>query len=658
MTKSPNSPTRRDQWESVADRLLDRAMGLRSEHGSLIEFEGPRFSDNGWRSDGLEGFARSFWLAACRMKHAEASRRNELATRYAEGLSAGWNPSLADAWPDVSLAQTMVECGSLGFGLWATREWIWDTLPQNTKNGLVDYLLRGVSRPLGNGNWLLFRVIVQSVLRSLGIAVDPSETVAALDLIDGSYRGNGWYSDGGSADSTKFDYYNAWSMNMYPLLWSLIEGDRVDPARSAEYRARSGSHVETMLSLIGGDGAPLFQGRSLTYRAAMVSSMWAAELAGVEGLDHGQILRASSLALGYFDSHGGFDGDQASLGWHTEYEPMTQRYSGPGSPLWLSKGFLGLLLPPDAEVWTTAERPLPIESGSFLRAEQQPGWIVQGTQSDGIIRVVNHGTSRLRSERGPHYLLVRDDPDYARIAYSNVTAPLFDGAMFYDAMLDDATFDSSGAQPTASESSGRTQPQSFAGLHDNDVIIEEAGVTSVRQNVSALGMGEGWAVSEFRLELPESPGSVPYRCRLISLCHGDVEVRLARTTAPIRGTRMTGWMIADDAGVEASVTESSATVRAVGGVTGDLTVVVGTATVSIEAAPPGVFGTSAAYPAALFSLEAPGAVIGVAVRLGRTSNGFDVAAPQVQVGSDTIAVTWADGSTSAHDEAARLFFAR
>jgi hypothetical protein len=629
MTDSSMLFTRREQWESVADRLLDRALSLRSENGSLIEFSGPRYSDNGRRSDGFEGFARSFWLAACRMKHAGPARRTYLAERYREGLSNGWDTTRADAWPDVSLAQTMVECGSLSFGLWATKADIWDQLPEKAQRGLADYILRGVSRPLGNGNWLLFRVIAHAALRSLGMDIDPTPTTRALDVIDESYRGEGWYSDGGDQDAAKFDYYNAWSMNMYPLLWAVIEGDSTDPARTARYRARSAAHVETMLHLISADGAPLFQGRSLIYRAAMTSSMWAAELAGGHGLEDGAILRGSSIVLDYFGRHEAFAGDQASLGWHREFEPMTQHYSGPGSPLWLSKSFLGLLLPADAPAWTAAERPIPAEIGDFVRTERQPAWILQSTVADGIVRAVNHGTHRSRSERGPHYAHVRDDPDYARIAYSTATAPLFDGA----------TLGKTGA---------------FRGLHDNDVIIEVDGVTSVRSRVLPIAMGEGWAVSSFVAELPERPDIQPMLCRIASICRDDIEVRLAQVPADISRATMTGWMIADDAGLGLDTASDRATAWGLGGVQGDLAVVLGRADVSVETAPPGAFGAHAAYPAALFTLSAQDRAMGIALRLCRRERLDAMVAPRVSLDESGLRIVWPDGSSTEHPEVARL----
>jgi hypothetical protein len=56
-----------------------------------------------------------------------------------------------------------------------------------------------------------------------------------------------------------------------------------------------------------------------------------------------------------------------------------------------------------------------------------PGWLVSGTVSDGIVRVVNHGTDHAHADapRG-------DSPLYARLGYSTATCPPLDDASWTD----------------------------------------------------------------------------------------------------------------------------------------------------------------------------------------------------------------------------------
>ena len=106
------------------------------------------------------------------------------------------------------------------------------------------------------------------------------------------------------------------------------------------------------------------------------------------------------------------------MGWHGEFPPMAQDYSGPASPYWASKAFLGLLLPAEHPVWTAREEPLPVERGDFCRALPEPGFLAIGTRADGIVRVASHKSDHLpmpgRSDGGPFY---------RKLAYTTHTGP-------------------------------------------------------------------------------------------------------------------------------------------------------------------------------------------------------------------------------------------
>ena len=110
------------------------------------------------------------------------------------------------------------------------------------------------------------------------------------------------------------------------------------------------------------------------------------------------------------------------IGWHGEFAPVRQPYSGPGSPYWASKGFAGLLLPADDPVWQAAEEPLPVERGDFTRIARAPGWVISGTSADGIVRVANHGTDHASGDERDTY-----DPFYCRWSYATRTGPDLSG---------------------------------------------------------------------------------------------------------------------------------------------------------------------------------------------------------------------------------------
>src|SRR5438045_1766246 len=65
--RSPYTGWTRAHWETAADALLRATVPYASPRQALIVLPGVRPSCSGVRSDGLEGFARTFLLAALRI---------------------------------------------------------------------------------------------------------------------------------------------------------------------------------------------------------------------------------------------------------------------------------------------------------------------------------------------------------------------------------------------------------------------------------------------------------------------------------------------------------------------------------------------------------------------------------------------------------------
>lgn len=174
---------------------------------------------------------------------------------------------------------------------------------------------------------------------------------------------------------------------------------------------------------------------------------------------------------------------------------VLQGYSGPASPYWASKGFLGLLLPPDHEVWTATEEPGPVERDDEVRPVGPPNWLLQSTSSDGVVRLHNHGSED-----------VRYDPFYTRLAYSTVTEPV----------------------PLAEPSES----------YDNSVIVD---ADPSRTDIEPLGVGAGWAASRHTV------GDGGVRVTSLVVARGAVEVRvhLVAGAAPGTPVRVTGWAEAE-----------------------------------------------------------------------------------------------------------------
>ncbi|WP_369173306.1 DUF2264 domain-containing protein [Streptomyces sp. R28] len=478
-TRSPHTGYTRAHWEAAADALLAATEPYATEDRALYHFPGDRQSWSGRLSDGLEGYARTLLLAAF--------RRDETALeRYADGLAAG----VSGVWPRVEdRSQPLVEAASIALALRLTRPLLWDRLDDGVRQRAAAWLGDAVTAEAWPCNWELFPVTVGGFLQEVGHEAEESRKAIdrGLERIEDWYVGGGWYTDG---DGRKFDYYNGWAMHLYPVLHAWLAQDE---RLSELYGGRLSRHLEDYARLFGADGAPMHQGRSLTYRFATTAPLWLGALTGRTPLAPGETRRLASGALKYFLERGAVDEQGLlTLGWHGPDEAVLQGYSGPASPYWASKAFLGLLLPADHEVWTAVEEPAPVERADAVTAVAAPNWLLQSTRSDGLVRLHNHGSED-----------VRYDPYYTRLAYSTVTEP--------------------------------------SSSYDNSVIV---GDDPSRSDIVPLGAGEGvgggWVASRHSV----GDGT---RVTSVVLARGAVEVRahLVAGAAPGTPVRITGWAARD-----------------------------------------------------------------------------------------------------------------
>ncbi|MFE1440186.1 DUF2264 domain-containing protein [Streptomyces sp. NPDC058739] len=366
--------------------------------------------------DGLEGFARTFMLAAFRLSGERGADPLGLAEWYASGLAAGVDPANPGRWPRPDEhAQAKVEAAALAVGLHFSREWVWTLLTEQQQRNVIAYLASVIGTAGPHTNWVWFRLVVEQFLDTVGGPSDPDDVHADLRAHESFVRQDGWYADG---DTRAFDHYNGWALQLYPFLWRQMGGGT--QAAEAAYRARFDRFLADAARLVGADGAPLMQGRSLVYRFAAAAPFWTAALIGSDVLSPGQVRRAAMGVVRHFVDHGVPDARGIlSLGWFGEWPALAQAYSGTGSPYWAAKGLLGLALPADHPVWSAVEEPLPGEQASAVAVIEAPGWLISSTVADGVVRVYNHGTDHaLPGDEGS------DEPLYARLAYSTATFPL------------------------------------------------------------------------------------------------------------------------------------------------------------------------------------------------------------------------------------------
>lgn len=516
---SPYTGYTRAHWEAVADGLLHAAWRWATPGGALLDLPG-RPSASGVRSDGLEGYARTFLAAAFRVAGGNGKDPHDWLGRYADGLAAGTRtPGRADAesWPVIRdlhvQGQPMVESASVALGLRLTRPWLWDRLDDGVRDRAEEWLRGALRHVPAPNNWYLFPYTVAGFLESVGRG--DAETARArhraLDLLEGWYRGQGWYADG---DGRSFDHYNGWALHLYPVLDAhLADAHPAEvPGRAAPHGDRLRAHLDGFSLLFGADGAPVHFGRSLTYRFAAAGAVGLGAVTGHTPLTPGASRRLLSGSLRHFLDRGAVGADGLlSRGWYGPHEATLQPYSGPASPYWASKAFVCLLAQATHPLWTATEEAAPSEGPDRVLALPAPGLLIQSTRADGIVRLHNHGSDHV----GPHEAeaAADEDPHYARQAYST-----------------------------------RTGPTARGNIPDNHVAVVVAGVRSARRRIHPLGAGHGdgwgWAASWHR---PVFPGGVPtppgLRVESVTVVRGGHELRVHRVRGFPAGARLeqTGW---------------------------------------------------------------------------------------------------------------------
>ncbi len=172
---------------------------------------------------------------------------------------------------------------------------------------VVDYLSPAVGDDTyPRINWVWFRLVVQTFLRSVGGPCSAAEMAEDLATHDTFQRADGWLSDG---SDRAYDHYVGWALHLYPILWARMSGaaDLAPPRREQRRRAARPVPAATPSTLVGADGSPLLQGRSLIYRFAAAAPFWVGALAEVPSLSPGLLRHAATGIVRHFADHGAPD---------------------------------------------------------------------------------------------------------------------------------------------------------------------------------------------------------------------------------------------------------------------------------------------------------------------------------------------------------------
>ncbi|MCP4110686.1 MAG: DUF2264 domain-containing protein [Desulfobacteraceae bacterium] len=360
----------RSSWEHLFHTLQRASFRHISTDKAYIFVNRHVLSENGRMSDGLEGFARtflglSFYLYNKQNEDVPEEVENWVEA-YIEGISNGSNPNHTNFWGHIESPQLLVECASISLGLLIARISVWKRLDANTRSNFILLLRANCKKKFWENNWLWFRILHHLALEELAGDNHSYDILNDLNLIGQMYRGDGWYHDGTLTDGYRhIDYYNAYAMHFYGLLFAWIQGGRYEDAAD-ELKNRAKAFFKDYDRLFSPMTHPPIFGRSMIYRFASVSAWAPGLLTGCCSVQQSRVKRwMTDTVNAYLENGCAEKSGRLGFGVYGEQLHIKENYSGGGSPYWAFKAFAVLLLPETDLFWQISADTNENESGIY-----------------------------------------------------------------------------------------------------------------------------------------------------------------------------------------------------------------------------------------------------------------------------------------------------
>ncbi len=266
--------------------------------------------------------------------------------------------------------QNITELAGLAISLFFAREALWDPMDKADKERIAKAIYEMAEVAYEHSwpnNHYWFPLFAITVLKRLGYHYDRTDEMlrTGLAFLDTLYLGDGWYKDG---EFGRFDYYEAWSLHLYPLLWTLIADDTFEGYK--EYRQsfirRTNLFLPFFTHWFGEDGANVPFGRSLSYRFAACALFPVAVLAGCD-IKPAMAGRITAKNIGFFKEQCRFEEtDIIPEGYLYHTSNVVESYTSDGGAYWCCKAFLALLMEENHPFWHYEDAELPAEKGNYL----------------------------------------------------------------------------------------------------------------------------------------------------------------------------------------------------------------------------------------------------------------------------------------------------
>ena len=237
------------------------------------------------------------------------------------------------------LYQQTVECGLLTVALWISEDVLWKTYSPEEKDRIAGFIESYACGSTVMQNWRICNMLCLAFLYREGRGCDRALMKRYAQGIRTDAVPGGWYRDGKA-----FDYYTAWSYQIFLPVWNLWYGRREEPELAAFFEGRLKEMLKTYPAFFDRDGKMFLWGRSGIYRCAAAAPFIGGLL--LDAVKPGTARRVLEGALRQFTEREimGDDG-VLPLGFYGAFSPAVQSYSCVASPYWMSMIFWCLLFP-------------------------------------------------------------------------------------------------------------------------------------------------------------------------------------------------------------------------------------------------------------------------------------------------------------------------
>lgn len=345
--------------------------------------------------EGLEGFARlstplACWVLKSNNKPLKTldGANSDVNEFLIQGLNNGMNPYSRGFWGGFEPNdQRIVEAADIAITTFLLAKYQ-ELNPKLLLNTIA--WLKHINHVRSyEGNWLLFRVVVNLVLAILDDtkAAEYEEYASLAWLKFKKYHvGNGWFTDGIAGN---IDYYNVWQMQ-YMLYWISTINDEFDNVFINDCLVKFSADYQYFISP---KGVPIF-GRSCCYKFAAAVPFLCKALSSNDKSDLAQAHKANQLIWRFYSKQDGLKNGNMTQGYFGDDVDLLENYSGRASALW---GLRSLSLSLMAFYGTAIESDhicFPIEKEDFSLSLKHIGFTLKGKKETGEIIVFIHKNSQ------------------------------------------------------------------------------------------------------------------------------------------------------------------------------------------------------------------------------------------------------------------------